>query len=193
MSNEVIRDLAQGRCTLVLDCSNEGHPLVRAKIDYILEWARDHSIGKNRILIVSQNRALEKSFQETYPECSALIRFSVYDYFIKMIAHHFSLEEEKFAEILGFEASRITYESARTKTFSFLCLNATPRPMRIITMAALKKHGPSDATLSSFLGTEAGKGKLPTVEEIGRLLSRMPGFEDLLDGCVKILNAHQLG
>jgi hypothetical protein len=107
-----------------------------------------------------------------------LVHFEYYDYFIKIMAWIFSPQSPDDA--LGADPDRYIDRlfDATQKDKLLLCLNATPRLPRVLTVAALLHHQLLDQSIVSFPGMRYIKSGASIAEVLG-FLDEYPGLEYL--------------
>jgi hypothetical protein len=149
---EILVDVRAGRAVLVFDLCNEGPTYDPSIFDEFYCWIEANSLPPGRCIWLAQNRAMSKAAQAHAGARSKLLRFDHYDFFVKVIAWLFSPSCRD--NVLGIDSetpiARL-FDSAR-KSKLLLCLNATPRLQRVLTVAALHHYGLIDGSLVSFPG-----------------------------------------
>jgi hypothetical protein len=180
ISESTIDDLRSRRCILLLDLSNEGAPDVPDVFEEIYRWASEKAIATSSIALITQNRALASAHSTRHGQGS--IGFLCYDYFVMAMAQLFGLDDESFHDKVGFARHEIHAAIDNPKRYSFLCLNATPRPHRIALVSLLRRTGLLADVRLSFHGNKAGSEKegAENVQQVQRELERL-GALDLLD------------
>jgi len=147
---EILGDVRAGRAVLVFDLSNEG-PAYDAGIFHVLfDWIERNALPAGRCIWLSQNRMIGGAAGADVGRRADLIQFHHYDYFIKRIAWKFSPSADR-----GYTDPRSYLDAllnAATKDRLLLCLNATPRLVRVLALAALHHHRLFDRSLVSFGG-----------------------------------------
>ncbi|MDA9444625.1 hypothetical protein XH98_37290 [Bradyrhizobium sp. CCBAU 51745] len=176
-------DVAVGRSILIIDISNEGIYYSKKLFDSICRWLSSHRMEERRILILNQNRSLGKLFARDFPE-SRLV-FLDYDYFIRSVSCLFDPVRFEPFLIQTLRNQDLTLEQYRRplspKTSSaFLCLNATPRPHRMLFVALLKEAGLLSSTLYTFHGLSNQKGAQFGPETAVRLAQKL-GFTSVTE------------
>jgi hypothetical protein len=186
-------DLQAGKCRLVFDMSAEGHPYHHQSFVDFNAWCIENNILSNRIALMSQNRALAESYENANREGSSGMRFFTYDQFIAGLAMFFEEADPVFQHHIGFEKTLRGKSEPDSEIKMFLCLNATPRPMRVSILASLASAGVLQDTLWSLLKEVAGK-ELFGMDEIESrmrtlgITSAIPFAKELLDGPPKLLD-----
>jgi hypothetical protein len=186
-------DLAAGRCSVVLDMSAEGHPFYRPAFDELHAWCAAIGTSRTRLAIMSQNRTLARSYAEAF-RASSSISFLIYDQFISGMAARLELDGEEFRSHFNFEKPTALSDRSTLETHPFLCLNATPRPIRICVLAALAECGILDRVLWSLLNAASGKQRtgMKDVEPLMRNLgleAALPFVNQIMNGEPKFLDA----
>jgi hypothetical protein len=154
---EVLEDVRGGRAVLVFDLSNEG-PLYDPEIfRELYRWLAQRSVPAPRCIWLAQNRALELAARADPQGPTPGLRFVHYDFFIKVAAWLFSPQSDRhpLAPDPAAWAGRL-FDAGR-KDRMLLCLNATPRLQRILTVAALDHHQLLEESLVSFPGFQYAK------------------------------------
>jgi hypothetical protein len=191
---EVLADVRAGRALLVFDLTNEGPALNRDLCASLHRWADDNAVPASRMVWVDQNRSNARLYREMFQgQRDGLMGFECYDFFVKITAWFFSPRSRE--PVLGPDPEAYVaraFDPAR-KSHLLLCLNATPRPHRILTIAALMRHGLLDASLVSFPGLayakDGGVGDGPRME---RYIDDNPDFEYLRADCQAVLQLGEL-
>lgn len=163
-----MRDLRSGRALLLLDLSNEGHALLPALFDQLHAYVDRWGIPRSNVVFVSQNRLLESQYREVYGEGQDALRFGVFDYFIKRMA----AEAETWSDGAP-DGSNDGNADRPDRTL--LCLNATPRPHRVLTLAGLHHYELLEDALVSFPGLRYPKASM----ESSQMLEYLSSFPEL--------------
>lgn len=175
---DILDDVRAGRAVLVFDLSNEG-PRYDANIFGLLfDWIERNQLPAGRCIWLSQNRMIAIAAMADVGGRAGLVQFCHYDYFIKRIAWKFSpsatceqvvTDPSRYVEVLLNVAS---------KDKLLLCLNATPRIARILSVAALHYHRLIQRSLVSFPGIRYVKSGA-SVAEVLRFLDNHSSLEYL--------------
>lgn len=134
----ILDDVRAARAVLVFDLSNEGPAYLPALFDPLHAWIAAERLPPGQAIFLSQNRAMP----DAAPAGSAL-GFAEYDYFPKWMAWVF--------------ANAAPALPRATPDRLLLCLNATPRLQRVLTVAALLHAGLLGESLVSFPGMDYAK------------------------------------
>lgn len=153
---EILGDIRAGRAVLVLDLSNEGPHYDPAIFDELYAWMEAEVLPAGRVIWLAQNRAMAQFAAEAAGPRAGLVRHDHYDFFVKAMTYIFSKPD---APVLGHDVdaavAQLFNQTAKDKLL--LCLNATPRLHRVLTVAALMQFGLLEASLVSFPGLEYTK------------------------------------
>ena len=147
---EDIFDLQSGRSILVMDFSNEGPSFSKPIWDSFHGVIEDLGIAKDRIVIVQQNRDMEKDYRLVYGLDG--LRFCISDYFVKNVGYDFWQQGGNITESSEFKD--IHYYPARSDEPGpiYLCLNGALRWLRVVTYRYLSLTGNLEKGLVSFHG-----------------------------------------
>lgn len=140
----VLDDIRAGRAALVLDLSNEGPAYYAPIFEPLYDWIQGQGLPAGRVIWLAQNRAMQRRATASAGARAALLRFEHYDYFPKWMAWHFAQTPP-------------APPPARRPDRLLLCLNATPRLQRVLTVAALLHAGLIEESLVSFPGMDYAK------------------------------------
>lgn len=181
----VLADIRTGRAMIVLDMSNEG-PAFHADIFGDLHrFAIENRLPITRLVWLAQNRAAGAAYVRTFSlPASEGIQFEYYDFFVKNTAWMFAPQSRR--QVLGVdpEAHIARLFEFAAKDRLLLCLNATPRVHRVVTIGGLIHHGLFDPALVSFPGLSHAKdGDVGDASGVAAFLSANPGLAYLQDGC----------
>ncbi len=175
---EILDDVREGRAVLVFDLSNEG-PAYEAEIFRPLcDWIEKNNLPAGRFIWLAQNRAMAKAAAADLGPRAGLIDFEHYDYFVKLMAWQFAPAgdaDDVRAAVDGY-LERLLEVHHKDKLL--LCLNATPRLGRVLTLAALHHHQLLHRSLVSFPGMHYVKSGVSMVDVL-RFLDATPALEHL--------------
>jgi hypothetical protein len=147
---EILGDVRARRAVLVFDLSNEGPPYDAGIFRVLFDWIERNSLPAGRCIWLSQNRMTGAAASADVGRRADLIQFQHYDYFIKRIAWKFSPSGDRgYTDPRSYLAALL---NAASKDRLLLCLNATPRLVRVLALAALHHHQLFDHSLVSFGG-----------------------------------------
>jgi hypothetical protein len=173
----ILDDVRAGRAILVFDLCNEG-PAYDAEIfSELYSWIEANRLPAGRCVWLAQNRLIAAAAQAHAGQRANLVHFEYYDYFIKIMAWVFS---PLSPEVLGADSDRYVarlFDAAR-KDKLLLCLNATPRLPRVLTVAALRHHQLMDESIVSFPGMQYVKSGA-SIDEVLSFLKANPSLEYL--------------
>jgi hypothetical protein len=147
---EILQDVRDERATVVFDLSNEGPAFSLSIFSELSAWIETNHLPPGRCVWLAQNRAVASGTE--LGTSRNLVRFEYYDYFVKIVAWMFSPSSRE--NILGTDpeaAIKGLFDKER-KDKLLLCLNATPRMSRIVTVAALHHHQLIAPSIVSFPG-----------------------------------------
>lgn len=175
---EILGDVRAGRAVLIFDLSNEGPAYDAEIIGPLCAWIETQRLPAGRCIWLAQNRKMAEVAAADLGARARLIDFEHYDYFVKLMAWQFSPaanadDDEGVAD--GYLERLL---NARSKDRVLLCLNATPRLSRILTIAALHHHQLLHRSLVSFPGTNYVKSGV-SMAEVLRFVDANPGLEHL--------------
>lgn len=174
----ILGDVRAGRALLVFDLCNEG-PAYDAEIfSELYAWIETNHLPAGRCIWLAQNRLAGASARVHAGARAHLVQFEFYDYFIKIMAWIFSPSSPGNA--LGAEPDVYIERlfDADCKDKLLLCLNATPRLPRVLTVAALLHYGLLPKALVSFPGMRYVKAGASLTEVI-EFLANNPSLEYL--------------
>jgi hypothetical protein len=149
---EILADVRARRCALIFDLSNEGPAYSSEIFDELFRWIELQKLPSGQVVWLAQNRNMQTQCRAAAGSNAEAIRFEYYDFFIKMIAVLFAPGSGE--NVIGGDAdafARRMFDVSR-KDRLLLCLNATPRLPRILTVSALMHHGLLETSLVSFPG-----------------------------------------
>jgi hypothetical protein len=180
----ILQDVRAGRALLVFDLTNEGPGLNVEIFDHLHEFLDRNGIDAARAVWLAQNRNMEAAYRAHYAgKRSSLFNFEYYDFFVKMMAYFFSPQAP--VPVLpggGKDYLARAYDPA-AKDRVLLCLNATPRPHRVLTIAALLEYGLFDAALVSFPGLDYVKDAT-TAAGVMAYVDGNPAYAPLRESCI---------
>jgi hypothetical protein len=175
IESEILGDVREGRAILVFDLCNEG-PAYDAEIfSELYAWIEAHHLPAGRCVWLAQNRLMEEAARAQVGARSDLVRFEHYDYFIKIVAWIFSPQSPETAVGADPEAYIERLFDARRKDKLLLCLNATPRLPRVLTVAALHHHQILPMSLVSFPGIQYVKSGV-SLDDVMRFIDETPNL-----------------
>jgi hypothetical protein len=147
---DILGDVRAGRAVLVFDLSNEGPPYDAGIFRMLFDWIEHNALPAGRCIWLSQNRMIGGAASADVGRRADLIQFQHYDYFIKRIAWKFAPAGDcGYTDPRGYLEA---FLNAASKDRLLLCLNATPRLVRVLSVAALHHHQLFDQSLVSFGG-----------------------------------------
>ena len=179
----ILEDARSGRAVLVFDLCNEGPSFDRELFDHLHGFLDEHTVPRRQAVWLAQNRALQTDYLSHYGAAPAdTLSFEFYDFFIKSIALHF--HDQATAGPPAFDAERLidAHFDADAKDRIYLCLNATPRPHRVLTVAALLYHDLLRDGLVSFPGLKYEKDPID-MRRVLQFIDEFPGFDYLRESC----------
>lgn len=185
----VMDDLRREKALLVLDLSNEGPQFHPDPLGWVLRFALASGIQPRRVVWLDQNRAMGASYRAHFGDDDdiAAMGFESYDYFLKHSVYQFS--PGNATPVVGpapdKHLARMFDPAAKDKLL--LCLNATPRLHRVLTVAGLIHHGLFEDSLVSFFGLDFGKdGDVGHLARIDEYLARHPQLDHLAQACRRV-------
>ncbi len=171
---EILGDVRAGRAVLVFDLSNEGPAYDAEIIGPLCAWIETQGLAPGRCIWLAQNRRMADAAAADLGTRARLIEFEHYDYFVKLMAWQFSPADGE-TDAAGYLGRLL---DVRSKDRVLLCLNATPRLSRILSVAALHHHQLLHRSLVSFPGTNYVKSGV-SMTEVLRFIDANPGLEHL--------------
>lgn len=160
----VLDDLRAGRAVLVLDLSNEGPAYHRPFFEPLYDWIAAQGLPPGQVIWLAQNRAMAAAAQASAGPRAETLGFAEFDYFPKWMAWCF--------------ANAAPALPAATPGRLLLCLNATPRLQRVLTVAALLHAGLVGESLVSFPGMVYAK-EGSSAAQVRAFLAANPGLAHL--------------
>jgi hypothetical protein len=148
----ILQDVRAGRAILVFDLCNEGPAYDEEIFSELYAWIESERLPAGRCIWLAQNRLAEASARAYAGDRARLVQFEHYDYFLKIMAWIFSPLSPLDALGTDPEAYIERVYDARNKDRFLLCLNATPRLPRVLTVAALMHHHLLEKSVVSFPG-----------------------------------------
>ncbi len=175
---EILADVRGGRTVLVFDLSNEGPAYDTAIFSPLCTWIEGNRLPAGRCIWLGQNRHMATAAAADLGARAGLIQFEHYDYFVKLMAWQFSRAAEP--EVGGAPGDGYLERllDVTHKDRLLLCLNATPRLGRVLTLAALHYHQVLYRSLVSFPGMDYVKSGV-SVTDVLRFIDSNPGLEHL--------------
>ena len=191
---EILGHVRSGRALLVFDLTNEGPLFLPDVFKSLHNFADANNLPRSRMVWVDQNRATGPQYRAQFGGSPPdQIGFECYDFFVKVTAWFFAPASKE--PVLGTDPDDYiarAFDPDR-KTHLLLCLNATPRPHRILTIAALKHHGLMDTSLVSFPGLAYAKdGGVGDEARMNRYLEEFPSLEYLRSACDAVRQIKEL-
>jgi hypothetical protein len=174
----ILDDVRAGRAVLVFDLCNEGPAYNPEIFSELYAWIEANHLPQGRCVWLAQNRLIATAAKDHAGERSDLVRFEYYDYFIKITAWIFSPLSPDDALGTDPEVYIGRLFDANRKDKLLLCLNATPRLPRVLTVAALLHHRLMDESLVSFPGMHYVKPGV-SIDEVLDFLHENPSLEYL--------------
>ena len=149
---QILEDIRSRRCALVLDLTNEGPAYSPEIFDELFRWIEANSLPAGQVVWLAQNRNMAERCRMSAGPRAEMVRFEFYDFFVKMIALLFAPGSGE--QIGGGDTDALIDRmfDVASKDRLLLCLNATPRVSRVLTVGALVHHGLLDESLVSFPG-----------------------------------------
>jgi hypothetical protein len=175
---EILHDVRAGRAVLVFDLSNEGPQYDQGIFEELYSWIEANSLPPGRCIWLQQNRVVEKAARTHVGERSELVQFYYYDWFVKSMAWIFSPYSQEKLLWTDPEAASARMFDLACKDKLLLCLNATPKLHRILTVAALHFHDLLDGSLVSFPGLRYVK-EGASMDHVKSFITENPMFEYL--------------
>ncbi len=162
----ILSDVRAGRAALVFDLSNEGPAYDTDIFEALYTWIETEHLPAGRCIWMAQNRLMRTAAYDHAGARAALIRFEQYDYFVKLMAWNFSRMGADETSVHPDAYLKQLFDVSR-KDKLLLCLNATPRLGRVLTVAALHHLQLLDRSIVSFAGMDYVKSgvSLPKVLE----------------------------
>jgi hypothetical protein len=164
IDREVLEAVKARRCALIFDLCNEGPAYSADIFDELFRWIETNQLPPGQIVWLAQNRAMEAQCRAAAGLRAEFVTFEYYDFFVKMIALLFAPGPGQ--PVVGGDPvifiDRMFDPSGKDRLL--LCLNATPRVPRVLTVAALIHHGLLNGSLVSFPGLNYVKGPGSTAE-----------------------------
>jgi hypothetical protein len=175
---EIIDDVRSGRSVILFDLCNEGPSYDRTVFSELNSWIETNKLPPGRCIWLAQNRAIGLDAKRYIAAPQDLVRFDYYDFFVKAVAWAFSPHSrEKLVAENPEEYIERLFEPRR-KDKLLLCLNATPRLSRVLTVACLQHHGLIADSLVSFPGMQYIKAGT-TITDVLDFIDRNPKLEYL--------------
>lgn len=191
----LIDDLRRGRALLVLDLCNEGplfHPDPHLSVMHFLLQS---GILPSRAVWLDQNRALPQVYHAHFGTSAgpSSIRFEHYDFFVRQAAWQFSPAAGAQRPVADPEEHIARMFDPSLKDRLLLCLNATPRLHRMVTIAGLMHHGLFEQSLVSFFGLDQAKDQdVGSDARLRDFFARNPGLDYLAEACRQVAGLGRL-
>jgi hypothetical protein len=174
---EILADMRAGRAVLVFDLSNEGPAYDPSIFDELYAWMEAHALPGGSVVWLAQNRTMPAAAAAQAGPRAALVRHDHYDFFVKAMTYIFSKPD---APVLGHDpaaAAERMFDPA-AKDSLLLCLNATPRLHRVLTVAGLIHYGLLAGSQVSFPGLMYEKAGA-SMQAVGDFVDRHPSLHYL--------------
>jgi hypothetical protein len=158
LSPQIKEDIKTGKCKLILDYSNEGIIYNNYLEQIFVNLIDILQPAEGSIFFIQQNRLIDNSNSSIFHRdiVNKKIKFLHYDYFVKLIIDRIT---DNPATLLDPSMNYPYFEDfCRQKNKILLCLNATPRPHRIVVYSYIKHKQYAPKCLLSFHGFAASKG-----------------------------------
>lgn len=151
---EILGDVRAGRAVIMLDLCNEGPSYAPQIFDELYDWIEAEALPAGRVVWLAQNRYMAEAARLHAGMRSNLVRFEYFDFFVRVMAWLFSPYAAE--PLLGRDVDAMVERllSPATRDRLLLCLNATPRLHRVLTVAALHHNRLIDGCLVSFPGLQ---------------------------------------
>ena len=188
VKSEIGQDLSNGRCFVLFDLSGEGHPFVRESFEDLHGWCQSVGLARDSVGLLSQNRAMSSEYYRAYGKDMPGVHFFYYDSIIHAIANMFASPEGEFLNQFSFSKLASLDFNEGAVEHPFLCMNATPRPLRVAVLAALSAAGLLPRTIWSLLSKSSGKGAF-TDRDVQSFLRRLGRENDLYSHALNLLSA----
>jgi len=172
----ILADVRAGRAVLVFDLSNEGPAYEPDIFSELFAWIDSTRLPHGRCVWLSQNRVMSAAAKEHVGPRSAAIHFEHFDYFVKLMAWNFSLgtiDSSVDNDPASYLERLVDVDS---KDRLLLCLNATPRLGRVLTLAALHHNQLMEQSLVSFAGMSYVKSGV-TVADVLAYVDENPNLK----------------
>lgn len=159
IEREILEDVKKRRCAIVFDLCNEGPHYDSEIFDELFGWIERNHLPSGQIVWLAQNRSMEAQCRSKAGLRANLITFEYYDFFVKMMALLFAPGSS--SKVVGLDSHAFTEQmfDPLRKDKMILCLNATPKMWRVLSVGALIHHGLMDNSLVSFPGASFAAGK----------------------------------
>jgi hypothetical protein len=150
----VLNDVRARRCALIFDLCNEGPTYSTEIFDEFYRWIDLNRLPPGQIVWLAQHRNMEAQCRAAAGPHAGWVRFEYYDFFIKLTAILFAPGGGQ--KIIGDDPEAFINRmfDPASKDRLLLCLNATPRLPRVLTVSALIYHGLLNGSLVSFPGMD---------------------------------------
>ncbi len=188
---QILDDMRARRCVLILDLSNEGPAYAAEIFDELFRWIEGNNLPAGQVVWLAQNRNMGARCRDSAGARAELIQFEYYDFFVKMMAVLFAPgANQQIVDInTGSLADRM-FDPGR-KDRLLLCLNATPRIPRVLTVSALIYHGLLEGSLVSFPGLNYVKDP-GSVDDVTAYIDANPSLDYLRASLVTTLGLSDL-
>ena len=174
---EILADMRAGRAVVVFDLSNEGPAYDAAIFDELYAWMEAQRLPAGSVVWLAQNRNMAASAAAQAGPRAALVRHDHYDFFVKAMTYIFSKPVDP---VLGSDpaAAAARMFDPASKDSLLLCLNATPRLHRVLTVAGLIHYGLLAGSQVSFPGLMYDKAGA-SMQMVNAFVDRHPSLHYL--------------
>jgi hypothetical protein len=148
---DILADMRARRAVLVFDLSNEGPAYEPVIFDELYDWMEAKALPPGSVTWLAQNRNMAASAVAAAGPRAALVRHDHYDFFVKAMTFIFSKAVDPVLGTDPAAAAARMFDPA-LKDSLLLCLNATPRLHRVLTVAGLIHYGLLQGSQVSFPG-----------------------------------------
>lgn len=155
IDEQVLYDIRNGKCLLIIDNSPEGH--IDPQRDFFIDALRDIIFvmrPSHPCIVIDQNRALTnpRNCSESFNSLRTSMHFLNYDFHIKKLAVELTCKQSSkpFPSYDDF---------SKALKAPFLCLFGTPRPAKIALLKQLTRLGLIEKASYSYHGFEGTKAK----------------------------------
>jgi FkbM family methyltransferase len=191
IEDRIVDDLRSRRALLVFDLCNEGPEFDREIFRQLLAYLDEKALPAAQVAWLAQNRVMQQHYLDAFGGARREhIRFEYYDFFIKSMAWTFATDN---AELYGPDPDTFATQmfAASSKDKLLLCLNATPRIHRVLTVAELVHRDWVTSSLVSFPGLSYAKPG-HTREDILEFVKHRPEFRYLVPALERAMSIQDL-